>query len=84
MRYSIRVKIEERSGDLMGKLPSSLLSYLELSFFQVGKQITAIQLFHDDVDVILILKNVQQADNVRMLAHFEDLNLTSLKLNILD
>ena len=37
---------------------------------------------HHDVDVVLILKNVKQSDNVRVLAHLEDFDLTPLQLNV--
>ena len=39
---------------------------------------------HHDVDVVLILKNVKQSDNVRVLAHLEDFDLTPLQLNVTD
>ena len=39
---------------------------------------------HHDVDVVLILKNVKQSDNVRVLAHLEDFDLTPLQLDVTD
>jgi len=41
-------------------------------------------LLHNDIDVVLVLEDIQKADNVRVLAHFENLNLASLQLDVLN
>ena len=67
----------------MGKLLGTSLWDRESAFLEIAEKISTIQLLHDDVDVILILEDIQKTDNVRVLAHLEDLDLSALQLNIL-
>jgi hypothetical protein len=62
----------------------SLLWDCELSLFKVSEQISSGQVFHDDVDIVLVFKDVEQSDDVRVLAHLEDLNFSALKLYVRD
>ena len=55
----------------------------EFSLLEIREQVTTVELLHDDVNVVLVLEDVKQADYVRMLAHFKDFNLTTLELDIL-
>ena len=43
----------------MAQLLGTLLGDGELSLLKVGEKISAVELFHDDVNVILILKDIQ-------------------------
>jgi hypothetical protein len=40
-------------------------------------------MFHYYVDIVLVFKKIQKTNDVRMLAHLENLDLTTLKLKIL-
>ena len=42
----------------MRKLLGSVLRDRELPFFKVAKKIATVQLFHDDVNIILILEDI--------------------------
>ena len=83
MSHTVRVQVVEGSSNLMGKLLGTLLANRELSLLQVAEQITTIKLLHDDVDVVLVLKDIEEANNVWMLTHFENFNFSSLQLDIL-
>ena len=83
MSHTIRVQVVEGSSNLMGKLLSTFLTNRELSLLQVAEQVTTVKLLHDDVDVVLVLKNIEEANNVWMLTHFENFNFSPLQLDIL-
>ena len=58
MGHTVRVQVVEGSGNLMGKLLGTILCNSELPLLQVAEQVTAVELLHDDVDVVLILKDI--------------------------
>ena len=66
----------------MAQVFGAFFSQNELSLFKIREKITSIQTLHDDVDVVLVFKNIKQTDYMRMLAHFKNFDLTSLQLNI--
>ena len=68
----------------MRQFLGTLLGNREIAFFEIGEQISTAELLHDDVDVVLVLEDVQQTDDVRVLAHLEDLDLTPLQFDVLD
>lgn len=68
----------------MRKVLGSLFGEFEVTLFEVSEQITTFQKLHDDVDLLMILENIQKADNVWMLTHFEDFYFTLLKFNVLN
>jgi len=78
------MQVVQSGSNLMGKLLGAFFWDSERTLLKIAEKITAVELFHDDVDVVLILKDIQKANNVRVLAHLEDLDLSALKLNILD
>ena len=69
MGYTVRVKVVESSGDLVRQLLGACLRNCEGAFLQIAEQVSAIQLLHNDIDIILILEDIKKADNVRVLAH---------------
>ena len=83
MGYTIRVQVVEGSGNLMRELLSSILAYDELPLLQVAEQVATVKLLHDNVDVFLVLKNIKEANDVRMLTHLENFDFSSLQLDIL-
>lgn len=78
------MKVVQSSCNLVGHLFGTRFRNSEFPLFKVGKEVTTVKLLHNDINVVLILKNVKEPNNVRMLTHFKDFNLTTLKLNILD
>lgn len=52
-----------------------LLNY-ELTLMQELKEITAVEHLHNDVDRVLVLEDVEELDNVRVLAHLQHLNFS--------
>ena len=83
MGYSVRVQVVEGCRNLMRELLRTILSYRELPLLQVAEQVATVKLLHDDVDVVLILKDIEEANNVWMLTHLENFYFSSLQLNIL-
>ena len=55
---------------------------MELSAFQIREEIATLQVFHYDVDVVLILKEIKHANDIRMLTDFQDFDLTFQQLLI--
>jgi len=78
------MQVVQSGSNLMGKLLGAFFWNRERTLLKIAEKITTVELFHDDVDVVLILKDIQKANNVRVLTHLEDLDLSALKLNILD
>ena len=83
MGHSVRVQVVEGCRDLMRELLRPVLSHRELPLLQVAEQVATVKLLHDDVDVVLILKDIEEANNVWMLTHFENFDFSSLKFDIL-
>ena len=52
------MEVEERSCNLVAQLLSTLLTHRELAFLQVGKEIATVKLLHNDVDVVLVFKDI--------------------------
>ena len=78
------MKVVQSSCNLVGHLFSTRFRNSEFPLFKVGKEVTTVKLLHNDIDVVLIFKNIQESDNVWVLTHFKDLNLTALKFYVLD
>lgn len=78
MRNSKRVQVIQSSRKLVRQLARTLFTHRKSSFFEIVKEITATQVFHYNVDVVLVFKDIEQPDDMGMLAHLEDLNLTPL------
>ena len=77
------MQVEQSCADLMRKLLRALLTHRELALLKVSEQVSTVQLLHDDVNIVLVLKDVEQADDVGVLAHLENLYLSTLELDIL-
>ena len=54
----------------MGNYPSSWLSDDEVFVVQIWEEVTSSKYLHNDIDVVLILKNIMELDYVRMLTNF--------------
>ena len=58
MSHTIRVQVVEGCGNLVGELLCALLRDLEAAFLEISEKITAIELLHDDVNVVLVFKDI--------------------------
>ena len=67
----------------MSDIPGPVLGDLELSPVQVLEQVPARAVLEDYVDVLRVLEDVDQPDNVWVLADLEDLDFSLLKLQLL-
>ena len=56
----------------MGEHSRALLTNFEIPSLQMSEEISTWKLFHNDVDVILSLKNIKKSNDMGMLANFED------------
>ena len=76
------LQVEQRSGDLMGQLLHFLFCELIILGFIIMEKGASVQVLHDYVDVLMVLKDVEQSDNVGVLADLEDLNLSLVQLEV--
>ena len=83
MGYAVRVQIIQCSGNLVRELLGTSLSYRKCTFFEVAKEITTVKLLHDDVNIVLVFEDIQQSNNMRVLAHLEDFDFTALQFDVL-
>lgn len=83
MGHTVRVEIVKCGGDLMRQHFGTIFRDRERSFLEVGEEISTIELLHNDVDVVLVLKDIKETDDMRVLTHLENLDLTTLQLDIL-
>lgn len=58
----------------------SVLSDLELSLLKIRKKITSLHVLNHNIDVLCILKYIEQSDNVWVLAHLKHFNFSLLQL----
>lgn len=73
------MKIEYGSAKLMTQVAGTIFTNLPLALLQVFKHIATMAHFHDYVHQLMILEDVQESHNVRMLAHLEDFDLSVLQ-----
>ena len=67
----------------MSDIPGPVLGDLELSPVQVLEQVPSRAVLEDYVDVLRVLEDVNQPDNIRVLADLEHLDFSLLKLQLL-
>jgi len=82
MRDAERVHKINCGCNLMGNIACSSLRNNKLTLVQVRKQIAADKQLHNDLNVILVLKNVIKTDNARMLQLLDHFNLSFQQLQI--
>jgi len=78
------MKVKDGSGYLMRDLSGSLLSDFEVLALEVGEEVSSLEVLHDDVYVVRILKDIVESDDVGMLAHFQYFYLSFKQLKILE
>ena len=64
------------------KVFPSLLTNAEIASFEVIEHVLASHVIKDQVVVVRVLEQVDELDDVRVLAHFEDLYLASLLVHL--
>lgn len=82
MSYAKRVQVVNRSSDLMCNNLCSILSDFEISALQIIKEITSFEIFHHNIDVVRVLKNIIKANDIWMLTNFKNFNFSFKKFNI--
>ncbi len=61
---------------------SSVLTHREFAFLQVSKEVSTGKVLHHDVYMVLVFENIKQSNNIGVLAHLENFDLSSLQLYI--
>jgi hypothetical protein len=64
-----RVEVVESCCNLVGQHLGTLFRNLKVSLFKVSEKISTLKILHDNVYVVLVFKNIEQSNNVRVLAH---------------
>ena len=76
------LEIEHCGGDLM----ADLLDFAFFKFIVFGlvimEQRASVQVFHHNVDVLRVLKDIKESDDMGMLTYLQDLNFSFVKLEI--
>lgn len=83
MSHTKWMEVVQSSCQLVGKSFGSLFTKLERSFLKVSEQVSTLQHFHDDVNLVLVLEDIEQTNDIWMLTHLQNLNFSFLKFNIL-
>ncbi len=78
------VEVVKCGGQGVGDFACSVLIESELSLFEEGEEVASFQIFHYNVDVVLVFKDVIEQDNIFVLTDFEDFNLSFEQLLILE
>lgn len=82
MSYAKRVQVVNRSSNLMCNNLCSILSDFEIPALQIIKEITSFEIFHHNIDVVRVLKNIIKANDIWMLTNFKNFNFSFKKFNI--
>lgn len=70
------VEVVDCCGQLVSNFASLVLLNNELAFVQELEEITAVEHLHHDVDGVLVLKDVEELDDVGVLAHLQHFNFS--------
>jgi len=68
----------------MRQLFCSKFINLKITLLEISEKVSSTQVFHDNVDIVLIFENIKETDYKWMLAHLQDFDLPSLELHVLD
>ena len=60
----------------MSYFPSDIFTYSELPLFQITEEVSTFEYFHNNVDVVLVLKYVIQPNDVVVLAYLKHFNFS--------
>ena len=63
---------------LVTNLTHSVFPNTEITRLQIIKQVGAIHIVENNVVALCVFEDIHQRDNIRVLAHLEDLNLSLL------
>ena len=78
MHNSVVVQVLDTEYQLVGQFADSVFTQVEISSLQVVKQIRASHVVKHYVVVFGVLEQINQVDDVGMLAHFENLDFAPL------
>ena len=82
MDDAILVQILDSVSYLESQVLRSLLWYVEIACFEVIEQVFPLHVLKDDVVVVRVLEEIDKFNDVRVLAHLEDLYLPSLLVDL--
>ena len=82
MDYAKLVEVLDSHGDLVGQVLNSLLWQRKASFLNIVKQVFALHVVEDDEVSFTVLEEIDQLDDIFVLTHLQDFNLTSLLENL--
>ena len=78
MYDTVIVQILYTERQLVNDLTDSFLIKTVTAALHVIEEISSFHVFENNVVVLTVLKEIDEVDDVGMLAHLEDFNLTSL------
>lgn len=76
MYNTVLLKVLDSLRHLLNNFAHSLFRKLVVSLLKIIIQILSFAVLKDDEVVALVLKEVYKPDNVRVLAHLKDVNLS--------
>jgi len=79
---AVAVKVVDCSCYLVGYLPCSILCNLKFSLFKISEQVPSTHVLKHNVDVFRILEDIEQPNDVRVLAYFQDFYFSLLQLKL--
>ena len=78
MYDTIVVEILYRNSNLVCELLDPLFWHLEASELDVVEEILTLHILKHDIIIVLILKEINESNNIWMLTHFQNVNFSSL------
>ena len=72
---AVGVEVEDGGGDLVGNGAGHCLFELEFLLFEVGEEVSSLEVLLHETDGLFVLEYVVETDDVGVLAEFEDLDL---------
>ena len=78
MHDAVIVQVFYSERQLISQLSDAVLTEVEVTDLEVVEEIRSGHVVEDDVVVLTVFEEVDEVDDVGMLAHLEHFNLTSL------
>lgn len=76
MHYPEAVQVVQSRRHLMCNMFGDIFFDSEAPLFQKGKEISSLEILHDYIEVVLILKDIFELDDVWVLTNLQHLNLS--------
>jgi hypothetical protein len=82
MYNSIVVQIFDSNSNLVCQFFNPLFGELEAPKLNVVEKVFALHVFQYDIVVVLVFEKINEANDVWVLTHFEDIDFSSLLINL--